>query len=130
GADGPPGAVGGDSPLGVTEREPIAAIARRLDLDRKTIRRCLRDTAWQPYHRSSRPEKLLMAHAEDLRERAEQVEYSGRSCCRSSASAAVAIQVADCFRKFFGAALYRCTSFRGRLVADRFEPDHLAAEST
>jgi ActR/RegA family two-component response regulator len=27
---------------------PIAEIARRLDLDRKTVRRCLRQEAWQP----------------------------------------------------------------------------------
>ena len=40
--------------LWVTERLPIAEIARRLDLDRKTIRRCLRDTAWQSYHRPAR----------------------------------------------------------------------------
>ncbi len=35
--------------LWVSERVPIAEIARRLDLDRKTVRRCLRDTAWQPF---------------------------------------------------------------------------------
>ena len=38
--------------LWVAERVPIAEIARRLDLDRKTVRRCLRDTVWRPYHRA------------------------------------------------------------------------------
>ena len=64
--------------LWVAERVPIAKIARRLDLDRKTVRRCVRDTAWQPYRRAARPETLLTAHAEYLRERAEQVDYSAQ----------------------------------------------------
>jgi hypothetical protein len=64
--------------LWVTERVPIAKIARHLDLDRKTVRRCVRDTAWQPYRRAARPETLLTAHAEYLRERAEQVDYSAQ----------------------------------------------------
>jgi transposase len=64
--------------LWVSERVPIAEIARRLDLDRKTVRRCLRDTAWQPYHRPARPETLLTPHAQYLRERAEQVDYSAQ----------------------------------------------------
>ena len=64
--------------LWVAERVPIAEIARRLDLDRKTVRRCLRDTAWRPYHRPVLPATLLTAHAEYLRERAEQVDYSAQ----------------------------------------------------
>ena len=32
----------------------IRAIARELDLDRKTVRRCLRQTAWKPYQRAAR----------------------------------------------------------------------------
>jgi hypothetical protein len=64
--------------LWVAERVPIAEIARRLDLDRKTVRRCLRDTAWQPYRRPARPETLLTPHAEYLRERAAQVDYSAQ----------------------------------------------------
>ena len=56
--------------LWVSERVPIAEIARRLDLDRKTVRRCLRDTAWRSYHHPVRPDTLLTAHAEYLRERA------------------------------------------------------------
>ena len=33
------------------ERVPIAELARRFELDRKTVRRCLRDTTWRPYQR-------------------------------------------------------------------------------
>ena len=29
----------------------VAAIARRLDVDRKTVARCLSQEAWQPYRR-------------------------------------------------------------------------------
>src|SRR5947207_10604295 len=54
--------------LWVTERVSIAEIARRLDLDRKTVRRCLRDTAWQPYHRPARPETLLTRSEEHTSE--------------------------------------------------------------
>src|SRR5436309_2156832 len=64
--------------LWVTERVSIAEIARRLDLDRKTVRRCLRDPAWRPYARPRRPETLLTPPAEYLRERAEQVDYSAQ----------------------------------------------------
>jgi transposase len=64
--------------LRVTERLPLAEIARRLDLDRKTVRRCLRDGAWQRYHRPARPDTLLTPHAEYLRERAKQVDYSAQ----------------------------------------------------
>ena len=32
----------------------IRAIARELDVDRKTVRRCLRQTAWKPYERATR----------------------------------------------------------------------------
>ena len=33
------------------ERVPIAELARRFELDRKTVRRCLRDAVWRPYQR-------------------------------------------------------------------------------
>ncbi len=64
--------------LWVTERLRIAEIARRVDLDRKTVRRCLRDTTWQPYHRPARPETLLAPYADYLRERVAQVDYSAQ----------------------------------------------------
>ena len=46
---------------------PIAEIGRRLDLDRKTVRRCLRRATWQPYVRPTRPDTLLATHTEWLR---------------------------------------------------------------
>jgi ActR/RegA family two-component response regulator len=55
-------------------RVPIAEISRRLDLDRKTVRRCLRRETWQPYLRPGRADTLLAPHAEWLRERAPQVQ--------------------------------------------------------
>jgi transposase len=57
---------------------PIAEIARRLELDRKTVRRCLRQPAWQPYERPARTDTLLVQHAEFLRERAPQVDCSAQ----------------------------------------------------
>ena len=56
----------------------IRAIARELDVDRKTVRRCLRQTAWKPYERATRSETLLTAHAEYLRHRASAVDYSAQ----------------------------------------------------
>src|SRR5438034_5753895 len=64
--------------LWVRDRVPVAEIARRLDLDRKTIRRCLRDTEWKPYRRAPRPDTLLAPHADYLRARAPQVRYSAQ----------------------------------------------------
>ena len=47
----------------------IRVIAGALDLDRKTVRRCLRQTAWTPYERAARSDTLLTTHAEYLRRR-------------------------------------------------------------
>jgi len=55
----------------------VSAIARELDLDRKTVRTCLQQTSWQPYHRSASV-SLLDAHRAWLVERAPQVNYSAR----------------------------------------------------
>lgn len=60
------------------ERVPVAEIARRLDLDRKTVRRCLQQATWQPYTRPARADTLLGPHADWLHERAPQVQYSAR----------------------------------------------------
>ena len=57
---------------------PIAEIARRLELDRKTVRRCLKQASWRPYQRPPRADTLLVEHAEFLRERAPQVGYSAQ----------------------------------------------------
>ena len=56
----------------------IRAIARELDLDRKTVRRCLRQAAWTPYEREVRSDTLLTTHAEYLRRRAADVGYSAQ----------------------------------------------------
>lgn len=60
------------------EGESISAIARRMDLDRKTVRRCVRERDWRPYQRASKVDTLLAPHAEWLRERASEVRYSAR----------------------------------------------------
>src|SRR5215468_5173027 len=64
--------------LRVQDGVSIAEIARRLDLDRKTVRRCLHDTEWQPYRRPARPDTLLAPHAAYLQERAPRVGYSAQ----------------------------------------------------
>ena len=48
-------------------RRSLSAIARLLDSNRKTVRRCLRGTAWRPYNRAPRPNTLLAAYADLLR---------------------------------------------------------------
>jgi transposase len=60
------------------DKVAIAEIARRLSLDRKTVRRCLRGKEWQRYTRAPKEETLLTAHADFLRERAAQVRYSAQ----------------------------------------------------
>jgi transposase len=64
--------------LHVDERMAIAEIARRFELDRKTVRRCLKEEAWRPYQRAVREDTLLADHAGYVRERAPQVEYSAQ----------------------------------------------------
>ncbi|MGH8527173.1 MAG: hypothetical protein ACREXY_24090, partial [Gammaproteobacteria bacterium] len=60
------------------ERCSIAMIARILDLDRKTVRRCVRGDVWEPYRRAVREERLLAEHEGFLRARAPEVCYSAR----------------------------------------------------
>ena len=60
------------------ERLTVSAIARRFSLDRKTVRRCLRRPTWQRYERPVRTDTLLAGHAEFLRSRAPEVQYSAR----------------------------------------------------
>jgi transposase len=60
------------------QRLAIAGIARLLDVDRKTVRRCVRAQEWRPYRRAARTETLLSAHQEFLHQRATQVCYSAR----------------------------------------------------
>lgn len=56
----------------------ISAIAREMQLDRKTVRRCLRDDVWRPYRRRVKTDRLLDSHAEWLTQRAPAVRYSAR----------------------------------------------------
>jgi transposase len=56
----------------------VTALAQRFDLDRKTVRRCLRSSSFQPYQRATRTDTLLSEHAEFLRDRAPAVDYSAR----------------------------------------------------
>jgi transposase len=56
----------------------ISEIARRFDLDRKTVRKWLRRQKWSPYRRPERVDTLLAEHADYLRRRAPEVEYSAR----------------------------------------------------
>jgi transposase len=60
------------------ERVPIAELARRFELDRKTVRRCLHHPVWRPYQRAAPAETLLTTHAEYLRTRAPKVRYSAQ----------------------------------------------------
>lgn len=60
------------------ERWRVAAITRQLEVDRKTVRRCVRETVWQPYRRTLRQETVLSEHAVWLRQRAPQVRYSAQ----------------------------------------------------
>jgi transposase len=56
----------------------VSGIARTTGLDRKTVRRCLRQVSWQAYRRAARRESLLAPHREWLMERAAEVGYSAR----------------------------------------------------
>jgi transposase len=60
------------------ERCSIARIGRMLDLDRKTVRRCVRARVWEPYRRAVREERLLAEHEGFLRRRVPEVCYSAR----------------------------------------------------
>lgn len=60
------------------EGESVSAIARSMELDRKTVRRCLREEAWQPYQRRVKVDTVLAPHAEWLRRRVSEVRYSAR----------------------------------------------------
>jgi transposase len=61
-----------------SEGMSVSQIARTTELDRKTVRRCLRQAEWQPYRRAPTEETLLVAHKQWLAERGPQVNYSAR----------------------------------------------------
>jgi transposase len=58
--------------------QSIAAIARDLELDRKTVRSCLAQPAWLPYRRQASAASVLNEHRVWLAERAPQVHHSAR----------------------------------------------------
>jgi len=60
------------------EGRPLALIARQTGLDRKTVRRCLRQAEWRPYSRVPSMPTMLAGHMAWLIERAPQVRYSAR----------------------------------------------------
>jgi transposase len=60
------------------ERMSVTEIGRRLDLDRKTVRRCLRAETWAPYRRAARAATMLTPFLEGLAERVVQVKYSAQ----------------------------------------------------
>ncbi len=62
-------------------RVSISEIGRRMDLDRKTVRRALRQATWYPYRRAAVSETLLTAHAEFVRTRAPQGWDTRRGFC-------------------------------------------------
>lgn len=55
----------------------ISAIARKMGLDRKTVRTAINSENWRPYSRAQRPSQLD-AHMDWLRGRAPQVNFSAR----------------------------------------------------
>lgn len=56
----------------------VSAIARELEMDRKTVRYWLGQTAWVPYRRQVQGRQVLALHRAWLAERAPQVGYSAR----------------------------------------------------
>jgi transposase len=64
--------------LFTVDRWSKAAIGRELDLDVKTVRRCLRQATWQPYQRAPAAESLLTAHRSFLEQRAAAVGCSAQ----------------------------------------------------
>ena len=64
--------------LRIEDRLSVSEISRRLGLDRKTVRKWLRQRRWEPYRRPDRSNTLLAEHAEFLKRRAPQVHYSAR----------------------------------------------------
>lgn len=60
------------------ESVSISELARRFGVDRKTIRRCLREQAFRSYQRERSTATLLGEHEAYLCERAPEVDYSAR----------------------------------------------------
>lgn len=63
--------------LAKDEHWSVSRIARTLEVDRKTVRKWLREP-WKPYQRAPQASTLLSAHASFLQTRAPEVGYSAR----------------------------------------------------
>lgn len=77
----PPPGVGGEEPVVGKERweelqrlkaagMTVSGVARATGLDRKTVRRCLRQARWQAYRHAAGRESLIAPHRAWLVERA------------------------------------------------------------
>jgi hypothetical protein len=64
----------------------VSAIARELDIDRKTVRRCLQQHQWKPYARNAKSPAVMDEFADWLKQRAPQVHYSARILLKNYAS--------------------------------------------
>jgi transposase len=78
-ADAENGVIGQQQWTAIHERrrggQSVSAIARDMDLDRKTVRTALARSTWQPYTRRE-PPGILTPHLDWLRQRAPEVNYS------------------------------------------------------
>ncbi|MCC5870215.1 MAG: IS21 family transposase [Gammaproteobacteria bacterium] len=97
----------------------VSALSRRFELDRKTIRRCLRDEAWRPYHRPARRDTLLAMHEGYLRGRAPQVNYSAQILFQELQAEHGYRGSYDTVKRFV--APLRAEATRGDLCVTRFE---------
>jgi len=55
-----------------------SALARRFQVDRKTVRHCLSQEGWRPYRRPERTDTLMVEHKAFVEARAPEVGYSAR----------------------------------------------------
>lgn len=72
------GGLGGGKAAGASRGLSVSELARRFELDRKTVRRCLRQAVWPPFQRPARRGTRLAEHEAFLRRRAPQGPYSAR----------------------------------------------------
>lgn len=101
------------------ERRTVSAIARQLDVDRKTVRRCLRQREWAPYRRAVKEGTLLERSAEFLRRRAPQVRYSARILYQELKRQGGYTGSYDTVKRFV--APLRALEARGEVTQRRFE---------
>lgn len=64
--------------LRTSERLSVSELARRFELDRRTVRRCLEADGWRTYKQRGAVATILTPHREFLERRAPEVSYSAR----------------------------------------------------